>query len=76
MLLSFGTSRHSGMESPALMWATFESSPVALTIMNMHSWPTWVGVHANGPTITSPEVLAGTLAAGRDAVVIGIQSPG
>jgi hypothetical protein len=32
------------------------ASPLAETIMNMHSWPTCVGTHENGPTTTSPTV--------------------
>src|SRR4051794_19236214 len=76
MLLSFGTRRHSGIASPAAMWFTLDSSPVAETIMNMHSCPTCVGVHSNGPTTISAALFAATLAALRCAVLIGIQSFG
>src|ERR1700730_8902267 len=76
MLLSWGTRRHSGMESPAAMLLTLLASPFAETTMNMHSWPTCDGVHENGPTVISAALLAGTSAPTSCAVVIGIQSFG
>ena len=76
MLLSWGTRRHSGIVSPAEKLLTLLASPFAETIMNMHSWPTWVGFHLNGPTISSTVLFGATSAAASCAVAIGCQSLG
>src|SRR5262249_55510869 len=76
MLLSCGTSRHSGIVSPGEKLLTLLGSAAAATIMNMHSWPTWVGVQVNGPTMISALLFGGTFGAASWAVVIGIQSFG
>src|ERR1035437_7166365 len=76
MLLSLGTSRHSGMESPAVMLPMLLASPLDDTTMNMHSWPIADGTHWNGPTVISALLLGGTLAAGSGAGVMGCLSLG
>src|SRR5678815_6065150 len=78
MLLSNGTTRHSGVGPVALGKKVAGSillrSAAELTSMNMHSCPTFIGFHLNGPTITSP--AAGILATFNCGVSIGFQSPG
>src|SRR5262245_42331053 len=76
MLLSYGTSRHSGIVSPADRLLTLLGSPVAETTMNMHWCPIADGVHLNGPTMISSALLAGTAGADSWGVVIGFQSFG
>src|SRR5579871_3373536 len=76
MLLSFGTSRHSGIDSPAAMLLTLLWSPAADATMNRHSCPSTVGVHSNGPTVMTPPLFAGTFGALSCVVVIGCQSLG
>src|SRR5262245_19116314 len=76
MLLSCGTSRHSGYVSPPDRLLTLLGSPLAVTIMNMHSWPTCVGFHLNGPTVSSAALFVATFGAASCAVVIGSQSFG
>src|SRR5215471_10459651 len=76
MLLSCGTSRHSGIVSPGEKLLTLLASPFADTIMNMHSWPTWVGFHLNGPTIRSCVLFGATFGAASCGVDIGFQSVG
>src|SRR5206468_634455 len=67
---------HSGIESPAAMLLTLLGSPLAETTMKMHSWPTCVGTHSNGPTVISPPLFAGMSAPASCAVFIGVQSIG
>src|SRR5262249_19783890 len=75
ILLSFGTSRHSGIESPAAILLMLLGSPADETTMNRHSWPT-VGTHSNGPTVIAPALFAGTFGPASCVVVIGCQSFG
>src|SRR5215468_13578 len=72
MLLSCGTSRHSAIVSPGEKLLTLLASPFADTIMNTHSWPTWVGFHLNGPTISSAPLFGATFGAESCAVDIGV----
>ena len=57
-LLSKGTSRHSAVGPVAqgknVAGSMLLRSPLALTSMNMHSWPTVSGTQANGPTTVAP----------------------
>src|SRR5262245_62928347 len=73
ILLSFGTSRQSGIESPTVKLSTLLGSPAAEATMSMHSCPTCEGTHSNGPTRISVAELDGTFAAASCGVVIACQ---
>src|SRR5262249_34852312 len=76
MLLSFGTRRHSGIDSPGARLLTLLGSPFADATMNRHSCPGTVGIQMNEPPVVPPVLFAGTFGAASCAVDIGCQSFG
>src|SRR5262245_57071569 len=76
MLLSCGTSRHSGIDSPGERLLTLLGSAGDETIISRLSWPSHDGIHSNGPTTTCFVSCGGTSGAFRLAVSIGCQSFG
>src|SRR5262245_2833166 len=74
MLLSFGTSRRSGIDLPSLNLARLLASPAAETAISI-TLSDADGVHVKGPTVTSGEP-GGRSLAGILGGSIGCQSSG